>query len=331
MSKILTDEEMQALRAREEAELAEKEKEKVKVTGYVLQIRYEKLNLQRKIENSRIIYNAIVKSFSDKNKKKFPDTLIKIAYCAEIGERTQKMKNRFFGADFSKPENQELKENLKAIDMTEDQFATLAFCACGNDMEKFVAKFNEEAENDIRAEAGLEPLAKKSSAVDYDKIRDEGILKAKAAVSEYKNGDPKAYARLLGHALILSCTGFAREPSDDVAMQWSLYTSEMLSLFYAKPHLAKHCGLSKKHFELAEKVADMGRTINGGLKAAEKLSSVEFGSDGEIKNPEKIEKISGMVLKFNAIVRNREVLVDEIYNLNKEQKTVNESKECPLI
>lgn len=326
MSKILTDEERQALLAKEEEERLAKEKEKAQATGYVLQVRYDKLKLQRAIEAQKIIYDAIVKPFRPKDRKDFPETLSKMAYCAEIGERTTEKKNRYFSIDLTKPENKDLEEDLKEIDMTEDQFATLALCACGNDIEKFVAKFNNEAEEEIRADAGFEPLGRKASKVNYDKIRDEGILKARAAISEYRSGDPKAYAKLLGNALLLSCTGFAREPSDDVAMQWSLYTHDILSQFYEKPQLAKYCGLTKKHFELAEKVAEMGRTINGGLKAAEKLSSVKFTLDGTIKNPEQIEAISESVLKFKAVARNREALLDEIMTLHTESKPL--QKEC---
>jgi len=322
MNSTLTNEEREAILLEERERERENAKAMEAAYAYFLAVKYEMKNLQNRQKLQKEIFDSIVNGLTSKEKKELPEEVAKMAIAVEVAERSSKKMQEFFKVDLSAPENEELKEDLAAVDVSEDQFSNLAFCACGEDMDALVRKFDEEAKEDMVKESGqkIEFKDTRRKKIDYDKIRDQGILQAKEAISSFKKGDPKLYAKILGDAMLVACTGFAKEPSDDIAMQWSIYTEDILKHIKGKKELIKNCGLTEKHFAFAEKVTSMGKTIKGGLKAVEKLNTLKVDKNGQLENSKILKEVNEKVIKFKSATSGRESLISELYSIQQEPK-----------
>ena len=105
---------------------------------------------------------------------------------------------KVFGITVDDLINYDKEENMEAADVSEDQFETLAFCACGEDINKFADEFDKQSREDLIKESGGSAKApRKNDVSELDKIRDQGILSAKNAIAQYRNGDPKLYSKTI--------------------------------------------------------------------------------------------------------------------------------------
>ena len=258
-----------------EAALEEERKKKKnkEAANYFLAAQDDKLKAAR----DAAAFEKFSKSQSDfwdfltqEERKKFPQIAAEYAAIVERADIVKNLRMDFFSIK-NHPQAEEIKNDLKRINLQEKDFSAIALCAAEDKMEAVQKHLANEYKKRKKIKVSREVFTDK----EIKEVKSSSVEKARRAIADAAHGDPKKLARLLKAGLENCCKRFAdKKITTAKAMEWSENAAEILFVLEQNPGVKKTCGLTDSQLECARLTADMGMEIRSGMQAIELLSQV---------------------------------------------------------
>lgn len=230
-----------------------------------------------------------------KDMKKLPAEICTVLQ--QIVDSVDAMEERklaLFNFDENAPENKDLVEAMKALNMDKKRFAAFAF---SSDEEH-----SETLMNVISGKIDREEMRKRKD--ELEKIRSDSFDEARDAILAAKEGDRKRFLKRLCIGIRNACKHYAsKKVSHEDAMEWSENVEEMLFIEKDNEKELLDNGLSKEQLECARKIAQAHISIRTALTQMKVLRELQGG--GANLSDEAKEQIRASIKSMDSFMNAR--------------------------
>lgn len=300
--------ELQKAQARELAErklqneLDEKKKEKEKEALYYFTAAYydkkkERAQAIAEKENFRSL-SALLQSLDKlgkKDMKKLPSEIcVVLQQIVDAVDAMEERKRAFFDFEEKAPENRQLVDAMKELNMDKNRFAAFAFSSNEEHSDTLLDLVSGKIDRD--------EMRKRKE--ELEKIRSDSFIEARDAILAAQKGDRKKFMNRLCIGIRNACKHFSNKKiSHEDAMEWSTNVEEMLYIAKDNEKELLENGINKEQLECAHKIAQAHVSIRVALTQMKMLR--ELQSNGADLNDAAKEQIRSSIQSMDQFMDQR--------------------------